>query len=170
MKTTLEEPKGEKSPRLPKHSPRVIRFCELVVSGHTHAGAYRIAYKKPKIDPQDAAERGWRVTQQPGVKDRISHLREKSGAKTLLTLNDRLGILARDAQTGGDSASEKNARARAIEVYSKISGDNAPEAHVHTHTGPDGGPIPVAATVVVGRASVRSKLEALRARRKGEGA
>ena len=163
MKTQLEEPPRDRLGRVRRLTPKALRFCDLVASGHSQAGAFRIAYKHPKMSAEDAAERGWRVTQQAGVKERIEELRKQSTGKVLLTLNDRLEILARDAQTGGNTAAEKNARARAIEVYSKISGDQAPERH--ELTGPNGEPMAVAGTLLVGRLSRREKLEAIKARR-----
>lgn len=162
MKTQLEDA-GDRTGRKAKArrlTSKALRFCDLVASGHSQAGAYRIAYKHPKLSAEDAAEKGWRVTQQIGVKDRIEHLRSESKAKTLLTLNDRLEILAEIAQAKTSKPSDK---ARAIEVYSRISGDQAPDRH--EHTGPNGEPIAVAGTVLVGRLSRREKLEAIKARR-----
>lgn len=166
MKTKLDDPGVDKLGRrkpVRKLTSKAMRFCDLVASGHSQAGAFRIAYKHAKMSPEDAADRGWRITQQAGVKERIEELRKQSTGKTLLTLNDRLEILARDAQSGGVTAAEKNARARSIEVYSKISGDQAPDRH--EHTGPNGEPIAVAGTVLVGRLSRREKLDAIKARR-----
>lgn len=162
MKTQLEETgdrPGRKKPTR-RLTSKALRFCDLVASGHSQAGAYRIAYKHPKMSAEDAAEKGWRVTQQIGVKERIEQLRSESKAKTLLTLNDRLEILADIAQAKTSKPSDK---ARAIEVYSRISGDQAPDRH--EHTGPNGEPIAVAGTVLIGRLSRREKLEAIKARR-----
>lgn len=162
MKTQLEDA-GDRTGRKGKTrrlTSKALRFCDLVASGHSQAGAYRIAYKHPKMSAEDAAEKGWRVTQQIGVKDRIEALRSESKAKTLLTLNDRLEILAEIAQAKTSKPSDK---ARAIEVYSRISGDQAPDRH--EHTGPNGEPIAVAGTVLIGRLSRREKLEAIKARR-----
>jgi hypothetical protein len=163
MKTKLEDPGVDKLGRrkpVRKLTSKALRFCDLVASGHSQAGAFRIAYKHPKMSADDAAERGWRITQQPGVKERIDELRKQSAAKTLLTLNDRLEILAEIAQSKTSKPSDK---ARAIEVYSRISGDQAPDRH--EHTGPNGEPIAVAGTLLVGRLSRREKLEAIKARR-----
>ena len=67
--------------------------------------------------------------------------------KTLLTLNERLNILAQIAQ----GKTKPNEKTRAIDVYSKIAGDGLGEnvnvkAAVEI-SGPDGGPVPVAAAL-----------------------
>ncbi len=163
MKTKLEDAGVDKLGRrkpIRKLTSKALRFCDLVASGHSQAGAFRIAYKHPKMSAEDAAERGWRVTQQAGVKERIEDLRSQSKAKTLLTLNDRLEILADIAQSKTSRPADKS---RAIEVYSKISGDEAPQRH--EHTGPDGAPIPVSTTMQFGRIPVRERMAMMRAAR-----
>lgn len=166
MKTKVDDPLppartgGEAGKRAKGLSLRQLYFCDLVVAGHSYASAYRIAYKKPKASPEDAGEHGWRVTQGLGVKSRIEELRKLSGHKALLTLNDRLEILAEIAQSKTSKPTDKT---RAIEVYSRISGDEAPQRH--EHAGPNGLPIPVAATTLVGRLPIRARIEALKAAR-----
>lgn len=138
-------------------------FAELVVSGVSQAEAYRRVYNKPNVSPPHAAHKGCIIATRPIVAAEIARLRAKSGAKKILSLNDRLEILAQIAQDPDASGHEKS---RAIEVYSKISGDQAPQRH--EHTGPEGAPIPVAASVQVGRLSVRDKIAAFRAKRAAE--
>ncbi len=137
-------------------------FARLVASGTSQADAYRQAYQ-PKATDRTAAENGSKTAKRPAVVAEIARLRGQSEVKAILTLNDRLRILAKDAQTGGDTHADKNARARSIEVYSKISGDQAPERH--EVTGKDGGPIPVAAAVATRTMSRREKVEAIKAQR-----
>lgn len=164
MKQTLEDAVGGKEGSFrrnpPRHSPRQLRYCDLVASGYSQAQAWKIAYKHPKASNEDASEHGWRVSQSPGIRERIEELRKQSGVKVLLTLNDRLAILAEIAQNKSSKPTDK---ARAIEVYSRISGDQAPDRH--EHTGPNGQPIPVSATALVGPLSRREKLAMIRERR-----
>lgn len=139
-------------------STKAARFCDLVMEGHSQTSAYRIAYQHPKMSPEMAGERGWRVAQQVGVKHLLAELRKESKRKMLLSINDRLEILAEKAQSPTEKTSD---RIRAIEAYSKISGDMAPDRH--EIAGPNGGP--VAVTALVGQMTRREKLEQLKARR-----
>lgn len=149
--------KGEsKGKRLRTLTQREQRLCELIVAGYSHAEAYRLAYVHPKLEVYEASDRAWRAMQREHVKAKIAELREKSGAKTLLSLNDRLAILAEIAQRKTAKDTDKT---RALDVYSKLAGDYAPQ-RVEV-TGKDGAPVPVAASVLVGRLSVRAKLKAL---------
>lgn len=165
MSSTNLDHQGEEEENLPRIrlTPRQLRFCELVVMGYTYTEAYRVAYLQPKLEREIAGERGWRVTQGKGVKARIEQLRRMSGAKTLLTMNDRLQILANFAQSPSTKPSD---RIRAIEAYSKIAGDQAPERH--ELTGPDGTPIPVHVTAGIGRIPVKQRIEMLRRSRAAE--
>ena len=171
MKKELENLPGEEKgsrTRLPrgfKLNFRAARFAELRVAGHTQAAAYRIAYNHPKMALDEAAEQGWRVENRRGVKERIADLRGKSRAKTLLTLNERLEVLAAIAQ---DPLAKQADKIRAIEAYSRIGGDQAPERH--EISGVDGAPIAVAGTVFVGQTTVRERVEMLKAARAREGA
>lgn len=141
---------------------RQRRFVELVISGSTNGEAYRRAYKKPKILNEDAKEHGYRVANRPAVKSELDRLRGLSDRKKLLTLNDRLEILADIAQ---DTAALRNDRTRAIDVYSKIAGDNAPQRIDVSVAGKDGSPIQIATTAAVMRVGVRERMAAMRAAR-----
>jgi hypothetical protein len=167
MKRELEEPSGSKSGRVRKLSSKQLRFCDLVASGYSQASAWKIAYRHPKVASDEASEQGWRITQSPGVKERIAELRSQAGVKVLLTLNDRLAILAEIAQS---KTSKANDKARAIEVYSRIAGDQPPDNHNHTVTGPNGQPIPVvvSGSVLIGRLPVRDRIAMLKERRRAE--
>lgn len=148
-------------------TPRQIEFIKLLMSGAAQGTAYKKAYKRPKILDEDAWERGYRIANGAAVKAELDRLRGLTAAKTILSLNDRLEILARDAQTGGSTPSEKNARARSIEVYSKISGDQAPERH--EVSGPGGAPMAVAATtqiVNVAKVPIRERMALMREARR----
>lgn len=154
------DPTSPKRPQKRKAlTPRAVRFAELVVDGKTYTEAYKIAYNQPHLLPEDAGNRAGKVLSNEAVRARIEWLRRRSEAKTLLTLNDRLNLLALDAQVPALTASERNARARSIEVYTKIAGGFAPERH--EHSGPDGGPIPVNAAVQMSSVPLRQRFKAL---------
>lgn len=155
------EPKPSKKGAIKPITPRPAKFCELVAAGKTYAEAYKTAYNRPHLMPQDAAHRGHKVAQQPAVKARIAWLQHKSEAKTILSINDRLNLLAMDAQVPALTAAERNARARTIEVYTKIAGGAAPDVVIHEHSGPSGGPIPVAASVTIQQLPVRQRIAAM---------
>jgi predicted phage terminase large subunit-like protein len=117
---------------------------------------------QPKAIDRTAAECGSKVARNPKVKAEVARLRALGNVKTILSLNDRLGLLAKIAQT----APRQSDSVRAIEVYSKISGDQAPERTITEHTGKDGAPIQqevaVSGVVQVVRLSVRDKMRLLR--------
>lgn len=155
----------------PRANPRQSAFARLIVEGQTQAAAYRAIYK-PGCNQKSAIEAGSKLAKMPGVAAEIARIRRKTEVKTLLSLNDRLAILARDAQLPGVTPAHVNARARSIKVYSDISGDRAPEQH--EHTGPNGTPIPVAATITgnvtaaVVRVPVRERVRLLKEARERE--
>lgn len=137
---------------------RQLRFAQIIASGETNAHAYRTVYK-PNANDKTAAQCGCRMAKHPSVVAEIARMRGKSEAKKLLTLNDRLGILANIAQARTASKTE---RIRAIEVYSKISGDQAPERH--EVSGPGG--TPIQEEVTHRKLTVREKIERLEAARR----
>lgn len=161
--------KPAKAPR--PANARQSAFAKLRVEGLTHAEAYRAIYN-PSARQKSASEAGCRLEAMPAVKAEMNRLREKSARKTLLSLNDRLSILADIAQSDGSTPAARNAKARAIEVYSRISGDQAPDRH--EHTGPGGAAIPVAAevtgnvTAAVVRLPVRERVRLLKEARERE--
>ncbi len=148
-------------------SPRVtvknLEFCRLVTSGKSQADAYKAVYQ-PNCPNQRAAEMGSRMAARPHVKAVIDRLQAQANLKSILTVNDRLEILARDAQTGGNTSADKTARARSIQVYNQLAGDNAPERH--EVAGVNGGPIAVAASVATRPMSRRERIDAIVAARK----
>ncbi len=142
-------------------SPRQLAFARLVAAGGTKIAAYREAYNKhggKRVNAQVGAMRVW---SSKGVRAMVEQLREKSEAKTLLSLNDRLAILSRDAQLPGDDAAMVSARARVIKVYNETAGDHAPErSEVIVRGDPNA---PVAVTTVP--QTKAQKIAALAARR-----
>lgn len=136
-------PKGQ--PKKPKRlSSQQERFAQLVASGASQVAAYRAAYRNKTASNQRQAEMAHVIAHRPMVNNRIRELMAKSEAKTLLTLNERLGILATGARLPAMTASQLSAQARVIEVYSKISGDQAPERQEHTLRGDANAPLQVA--------------------------
>jgi hypothetical protein len=143
-----------------------IRFCDLVVKGLPGAKAYRIAYAKPKMKPDEAGDRAWRVMSRPHVKEYIEKLRERIRGKILLTVNDRIEILAKLIQ---DPATKPSDAIRAIEVYTKIAGDHAP-TRVEV-TGKDGRDlIPAEAPPAMTRVPIRARGQLLLAAMEREAA
>lgn len=159
MKTGKKTHRGGKPSFL---TPRGARFAGLVGGGASKADAYRLAFDRQGIGAQAAALRGHKVSQQPAVAAKIAELIGRSEAKTLLTLNDRLGILASIAQDPDKKA--KSARVRAIDVYSKIAGDGKGEVFTVKAevSGPGGGPVPVVAAL-----TTMDKIAKFRAARAG---
>lgn len=143
-----------------KPTAKALRFARLVASGESQAQALRIAYNrtgKPRTIALDAC----RLAARPEIKAEIERLRGRSEVKILLTLNDRLAILAEIAQ---DTRAKKNERTRAIDVYSRISGDQAP-SRVDLSS-PPGQPLQVQEVAPAGlRASPADKIKSLLKRR-----
>lgn len=142
-------------------TPRQTHFAGLIVGGKSQADAWRIAFNHPKSNARRAAEASCRAAAKPAVIAEVARLRAKADAKVLLSLDDRLGILGRDAQRPGDSPAMINARARAIEVYNKTAGDHAPERTETIIKGDPANPVTVATVPL----SKRAKIAALAATR-----
>lgn len=121
--------------------PQKRRFAELVAGGRSQADAYREAYGRPNVSARDAAERGSRCAADPRVKEFLASVRAASAAGALLTINERLKLLADNARIPGRSAAARNAQARAIEVYNKTAGDQAPERQEHLIKGDPAAPL-----------------------------
>ncbi len=140
---------------------RQLQFAALAASGTPNSVAYRAVYN-PGLTAKTAAERGCRLAKHPAVMAEVARLREKQDRKKLLSLNDRLNILADISQ---DPKSKPHEKARAIEVYSRISGDQAPERH--EVSAPGGGPVAVAVTAAVSvtHLSVRERIAKLKGAR-----
>jgi hypothetical protein len=138
---------------------REILFAQCVARGDSNADAYRKSFLPKTEVVESIARMAHVVSVRARVIREIARLRRRSEAKTILSMNDRLAILATDAQRKGASPAHINARARVIEVYSKISGDQAPERH--EITGAAGGPVETVSTVVR-RLSAGDRIEEMR--------
>ena len=146
---------------------RNCQFAQLVGTGTSNAEAFRQVYN-PKINNKRASIRGANMAHVPHVRKEIERIRAKSEAKRLLTFNDRLEILANIIQ---DPESKKSDRISAISVYSKLSGDNAPERH--EISGPHGRPIETVVEAVaapIHMVTVRNRMELFKRRREAEAA
>lgn len=153
MKTAEREPRGL------THLQK--KFVEHVAAGASHAGAYTAAVGgKGNLSEKELHNRAYRMSKRPAVASRLKELAKQSDVKILLSLNDRLGILAKIAQ----GKTKPNEKTRAIDVYSKIAGDGRGEVlNVKAEiSGPEGGPIAVAGSI-----SVRDKIAKFRAAREG---
>lgn len=161
----MNEPPAETKPKKPGtqgrqrgNAQRVDEFIDIYLATNNGAEAYRQAYKRHDLAPVEAGNRAYRILRRPAVKKRMAALVKKSEAKSILSLNDQLAILARNAQAKGSGASMINATTRAVEVYAKIAGTGAPERH--EISGPGGAPLMVA-SVELRAAPIRKRIEAL---------
>lgn len=148
--------KGKKTRQL---TVKQAEFVRLVVAGSPYGDAYRAAYDAANCKDTTVSVLATRVSRNHLVIQEIVRLRGKLGRQTLLTLNQRLSIL------GGIIASPEsspNEVAYATAVYSRISGDLAPDRH--EHAGPGGGPIPIASSAApaVRRLPLKERLAAMR--------
>lgn len=146
-------------------NPRQIKFCQLIAAGASHSTAYRSAYKKPRIKARAAADSAKEVLIGRGVREYIDALRAKAEGKTILSLNDRLALLAKSAQRPVKSAADVNAQARVIEVYSRISGDQAPERQDITVKGDATAPLQMVSRPATKAEKVAALIAAGRARK-----
>lgn len=89
-----------------------------------------MAYQKPQMPAADAANNGYRVAQRPAVRERLAKLKAQAAKNQLLSYNKRLELLAENALIESRTPAERNAQTRAIEVYTRIAGDGAPERHI----------------------------------------
>lgn len=107
-------------------TPRQSRFVELAVSGLSNADAYRRVYRKlaGRLSSRDAANGAYRVTKAPAVRTRIAEIQNRSKRAELLSVNERLSLLARIVSS---PYSKPMDRIRAIVVYTRIAGDGGQE-------------------------------------------
>jgi len=122
-------------------TPRKRRFAELVAAGKTNADAWREAYAKTKVSALRAAKEGYKIAVDPRVQAYVAAMRHASTGSTLLSINERLKLLADNARIPSRSAAARNAQARAIEVYNKTAGDQAPERIETTVRGDPSAPL-----------------------------
>lgn len=148
---------------------RQDRFALILAGGASQAESWRQAYAKPDAKDTTAAQRGSRLAADPRIQAKVSALKATTAGGVLLTVNDRLHLLSESARQPAKTAGERSARARLIDVYTKLAGGAQPEQH--QITGPGGGPIlaTVTAAVTVHRAPVRERLAALRAAKDARG-
>lgn len=140
---------------------RGAAFAALVATGKSQTEAFKIAYNRPKLASKEARNRGYRAAQQPAVAARIKELTAKSEVKTLLSLNDRLAILAKHAQHTPKTSSDRQVSVRAIDVYSRIAEGETLNVKAEI-SGPEGGPVPIAAAL-----TTLEKIAKFRAAREG---
>lgn len=140
---------------------RERRFCRLVAAGESKAQAVRIAYNRKRGSAATVAVDGNRISKRPKVIAEIQRLRGEAEKDCLMTLHRRLEILGSIAE---NKLAKHTDRIRAVDVYSRISGDQAPE-RVDVST-PPGQPMEVREVLPVGmRMTVAQRLAAIKARR-----
>lgn len=137
-------------------TPRQERFAQLVAAGNTLTAAYKIAYKKRGLLPDSANRGAVRIMQTGSVAARVRQLQSSGDKKTLLTVNERYGILT---EIAADEAAPKADRIRAIAEYNRMAGDLAPEKIESTIKGDPNAPLAVQ-VVPLTRAEKVGKLKA----------
>jgi hypothetical protein len=133
------------------------KFVRLIAAGETKSDAYRQTYNPDgarTLTPRQVSKKADQIASSQSVTAALLELRGELRLKALLSLNDRLNILAGIAQ---QPSTKKGDRIRAIEVYSRISGDQAPERH--ELTGKDGQPLQ--SEVTTRQLTTREKLDRL---------
>lgn len=119
-------------------------FARAVANGASQVEAFRQFWQKDELTNQVAAHRAHHIAKRPQVVARIAQIRKAATKVVLLSLTNRLGILS---EIANDKKGAKKAdRIRAVEVYTKISGDAAPERL--ELSGPEGEAIQVDSTLV----------------------
>jgi hypothetical protein len=111
-------------------SSRQREFASLIAMGLSQTKAYEQVYQPRDTSARYLATHGYRIAQNPKVRAEIKRLQGRFELHRLLTREERLEILARDARSRGASPAYMNARARSLEVYTKIAGDGPAEKHV----------------------------------------
>ena len=122
-----------KKPLTPKH----LKFVDLMAAGFSQADAYRKAFNAKKHRTAiSIAVSASHIAANPLIRARLAELRGQSQRSTLLSLDQRLSILAGIARS---NVTKQGDRVRAIEVYTRIAGDSAPERT--ELTGKNGAPL-----------------------------
>lgn len=122
------------SPQRPL-SERERAACRLVLAGETHRGAYRRVFRYKGKNAKDLAKR---LFARPEVKAALAEARKASEAKMILSINDRLGILAGIAQSPISKPTDK---VSAIRVYNETSKDTGPDLTTITVKGDPSAPL-----------------------------
>jgi len=120
-----------------KLGPKHLKFIDLMAAGFSQADAYRKAFNaKKNRNAVSIAVSASRIAANPLIRVRLAELRGQSQRSTLLSLDQRLSILAGIARS---TQTKQTDRIRSIEVYTKLAGDSAPERT--EVTGKDGAPL-----------------------------
>ena len=146
------------------------RFCQLIAGGAKHNDSYRAAFSRPKMSRRLATIYASRLLAKQVVQDKVREYMEKSEAPTLLTINDRLHLLARFAH---DPLVKTGDRIRAIAEYTTIAGENPPQSDhqaqgsvtVNVGVAVGGTGQPAQAQQYQPRATIQQRIEAIRAAR-----
>ena len=147
-----------KKPLTPKH----LKFVDLMAAGFSQADAYRKAFNAKKHRTAiSIAVSASHIAANPLIRARLAELRGQSQRSTLLSLDQRLSILAGIARS---NVTKQGDRVRAIEVYTKIAGDSAPERT--ELTGKDGAPLVPAQTATTPLLTLDERIILLQAAKK----
>ena len=145
-----------------KLGPKHLKFIDLIASGFSQADAYRRVFQPhTKRSALSIAVSASHIAANPLIRERLAELRGQSQRSTLLSLDQRLSILAGIARS---TVTKQTDRIRSIEVYTKIAGDSAPERQ--ELTGKDGAPLVPAPTPVSVALSLDERIALLQAAKK----
>jgi hypothetical protein len=117
---------------------RRYRFAELILQGKDQGAAYRTAYEKPTCPPKDSYERGSKLANCKEILGYLNQKRQRRIKGTLLSLDDRLKILAEIAT---DEKAKQADKVAALKEYARQAGDLPMQVQEVRVTGADGGPV-----------------------------
>lgn len=144
--------------------PRHELLAQLIAKGNTAPEAYRKAYGKKGQSAQTVGKAVTRcLGRAPEIMERVRQLQAQAAEIVLLTINERLSLLARAAKGEVRTASDRSALARVVEVYNKTAGDGAPERNEVTLKGDPAAPL----LTVERRETKAERIARLRALRAG---
>ena len=153
---------GSITPLRRKLGPKHLKFIDLIASGFSQADAYRRAFQPgTKRSALSIAVSASHIASNPLIRARLAELRGQSQRSTLLSLDQRLSILAGIARS---TVTKQTDRIRSIEVYTKIAGDSAPERT--ELTGKDGAPLVPAQTATTPLLTLDERIILLQAAKK----
>lgn len=143
-------------------SPRQRAIAAAIVMGMGQTDAYVQVYKPKQTDPEQLRIHAYRIAHHPAVEGELARLRHLTDCKTILSINDRLGILAKNAQHPCATAADRHACATTIKVYNETAGDQAPERTITEISGPGGAAISVISTTVVRKLTAQERIAQMR--------
>lgn len=110
-----------------KINSRQLKFASLIAKGKSKSEAYKIAYDKADASPGRLATLATDAAKRGPVAEFLAEKFEEANEKVDFTVTKRLEILAEIAQRRSFDPRVNLVAIKAIEVYSKLAGDAAPD-------------------------------------------